>query len=103
MTLRVLLADDETLVRTGLRMILGAEDDVEVVAEATNGEEALRLVDTLCPDVLLLDLHMPLLDGLGTLRHLRAAGSTVAVVVLTTLSISLIGDWLRDMADSRLR
>ena len=84
MRIRVLVADDEELVRTGLRMILGAEDDLDVVGEATNGEEALSLVAELVPDVLLLDIRMPGLDGLETTRELQARGSGTRVVILTT-------------------
>ena len=82
MTVRVLLADDEELVRTGLRMILGAEPGLEVVGEAANGEEAIRLVDEIAPDVVLMDLRMPVLDGLEATRRLHAA--PVAIVILTT-------------------
>lgn len=80
--IRVLIADDEELVRSGLRMILGAEPDLDIVGEAADGAEALRLVEALAPDVLLLDLRMPELDGLGVLRNLPPG--SVPVVVLTT-------------------
>ena len=84
MTVRVLLVDDEALVRTGLRLILAAEPGIEVVGEAADGERALELVDLLTPDVVLLDLRMPVLDGLATVRRLTETGATARVVVLTT-------------------
>ena len=68
--IRVLLADDEELVRTGLRLILGTEPDLEVVGEAANGREAVGLARSTEADVLLLDLRMPELDGLAVLRQL---------------------------------
>ena len=80
--IRVLIADDEELVRTGLRMILQSEPDLEVVGEAGDGQDALSQSASLEPDVLLLDLHMPELDGLGVLRGLAGVGPSV--VVLTT-------------------
>ena len=80
--IRVLLADDEELVRTGLRLILGTEPDLEVVGEATDGRQAVELARTTAADVLLLDLRMPVLDGLAALRAL--ADLPIAVVVLTT-------------------
>lgn len=82
--IRVVLTDDEELVRTGLRLILRSEPDLDVVGEAGNGVEALELVRALAPDVVLLDIRMPVLDGLEATRQIQAAGLDVRVVVLTT-------------------
>lgn len=82
----MLLADDEVLVRAGVRAILGAAPDIEVVAEAGNGRAALELARTHRPDVALLDIRMPLLDGLSAAAELRRAAPDVAVVMLTTFS-----------------
>ncbi|MFG1961526.1 response regulator [Nonomuraea sp. NPDC049028] len=84
--IKVLLADDEVLVRVGVRAILAAAPDIEVVAEAGNGREALELARTHRPDVALLDIRMPLLDGLSAAAELRRAAPDVAVVMLTTFS-----------------
>ncbi|MEV1246479.1 response regulator transcription factor [Nonomuraea sp. NPDC049750] len=84
--IKVLLADDEVLVRAGVRAILAAAPDIEVVAEAGNGREALELARTHRPDVALLDIRMPLLDGLSAAAELRRAAPDVAVVMLTTFS-----------------
>lgn len=86
---RVVLVDDQTLVRQGIRSLLAIAGHVEVVGEAANGEEALRLIAEVDPDVVLLDLRMPRLDGIGTLQALAtrpapATPSRPAVVVLTT-------------------
>jgi len=83
-SLRVLLVDDEELVRTGLRMILGVEPDLEVVGEAADGRQAVAAVAELDPDVVLLDLRMPVLDGIGATRSLVAAGARARILVLTT-------------------
>ena len=80
--IRILLADDEELVRTGLRLILSTEPDLEVVGEAADGQQAVELARTTAADVLLLDLRMPVLDGLAALRTLGDV--PLAVVVLTT-------------------
>jgi DNA-binding NarL/FixJ family response regulator len=89
MPIRVLVADDQTLVRTGFRLILNAEPDIEVVSEAADGQAAVRLARKLRPDVVLMDLKMPVLDGLRATRLL--AGSDVPdplrVVVVTTYDI----------------
>ncbi|MFI7705951.1 response regulator [Nonomuraea sp. NPDC049480] len=84
--IKVLLADDETMVRAGVRAILAAAPDIEVVAEAGDGREALELARAHRPDVALLDIRMPVLDGLGAATELRRAVPEVAVVMLTTFS-----------------
>jgi DNA-binding NarL/FixJ family response regulator len=82
--IRVLLVDDEELVRSGLRLILGTEPDLDVVAEAADGEQALDLADLHQPDVVMLDIRMPGLDGIEVARRLAASGSPARVVILTT-------------------
>jgi DNA-binding NarL/FixJ family response regulator len=86
-TIRVLLADDEELVRTGLRLILAAEPDIEVVAEASDGGQAVERVAEHRPDVVLLDIRMPVVDGLEAARQMLAAGSPSRIVVLTTFDL----------------
>ncbi|TYP87572.1 response regulator [Blastococcus xanthinilyticus] len=89
MTVRVLVADDQEIVRTGLRMILDAQPGVEVVGEAADGEQAVRLARKLRPDVCLLDIRMPGTDGLEATRRLAGPGvaDPVAVVVITTFDL----------------
>jgi DNA-binding NarL/FixJ family response regulator len=82
--IRVLIAEDQTLVRQGIRGLLSLTKDIEVVGEAEDGEEALATIERLRPDVVLLDMRMPRLDGVGVLRHLREKGASVPVLVLTT-------------------
>jgi DNA-binding NarL/FixJ family response regulator len=82
--IRVLLVDDEELVRSGLRLILSTEPDLDVVAEAADGEQALALAERHQPDVVMLDIRMPGLDGIEVARRLAASGSPARVVVLTT-------------------
>jgi DNA-binding NarL/FixJ family response regulator len=82
--LRVVVADDQASVREGLVVLLGLLPDIEVVGAAANGEQALTLVARTGPDVILLDLHMPVLDGIETTRRLAQQHPGVAVVVLTT-------------------
>ncbi len=86
MTIRVLLADDQTIVRTGMAMILAAEDDIEVVAQAADGVAAIQQADEHRPDVVLMDIRMPRLNGIEALRHLHRPGAahTPKVVMVTT-------------------
>jgi len=80
----VLIADDHAIVRDGLRLILETEDDLEVVAEAADGAEAVRLALELRPDVVLMDLRMPGMDGLAAIQRLKETAPELAVVILTT-------------------
>ena len=82
--IRVLIADDHPVVRDGLRGMLEAEPDLEVVGEAGDGSEVLALVDALTPDVILMDLRMPGVGGLEAIRALAERGSPARVLVLTT-------------------
>ena len=84
MKIRILLADDQALFREGLRMLLAAQPDFEVVGEAANGEEALRLAAKLRPQIVLMDMRMPILDGVEATRRLRATQPDCRVIVLTT-------------------
>ncbi|MBT2382857.1 response regulator transcription factor [Streptomyces sp. ISL-11] len=82
--IRVLIADDEPLIRAGIRMILTSADDIEVVAEAANGREAVELARCHRADVTLLDIRMPVMDGLDALAELRRAAPATRVLILTT-------------------
>jgi len=82
--IKILLVDDQTMFREGLRTLLSVQPDFEVVGEAANGEEALRLIVTLHPQVVLMDLRMPVLDGVAATRRLRSTGVDSRVIVLTT-------------------
>ena len=94
--IRVVLADDQPLVRTGLRMILGAEPDLEVVAEAGNGREAIKAVAAEHPDVVLMDVRMPEVDGIEATRTITAVDDPPRVLVLTTFDLDeIVYDALR--------
>lgn len=82
--IRVVIVDDQTLVRQGIRSLLGLAEDIEVVGEAADGEEALALLERIDTDVVLLDVRMPRLDGLGVLAALSTRASAPPCIVLTT-------------------
>lgn len=86
MTIKVLIADDQAMVRTGFRMILEAEPDIEIVGEADDGAQAVTTVETTRPDVVLMDIQMPVMDGLeATRRIIQMAGANpIRVLILTT-------------------
>jgi DNA-binding NarL/FixJ family response regulator len=85
--IRILLADDHELLRGGLRTILGAQDDMEIVGEAADGAEAVEAALSLHPDIVLMDIRMPRLDGIEATRRLRAHGPKPAVLVLTMFDL----------------
>ena len=93
MTISVVIADDQPLMRSALRMCLGAEPDIEVVGEAADGVEAVELAEELTPDVVIMDIRMPKLDGIGAIRRLtgaedgRPADRSAKVLAITTFDL----------------
>ncbi len=85
--IRVLLADDQALLRTGLRTVLEAEEDITVIGEATDGAEAARAAASLDPDVVLMDVQMPGVDGIEGVRRLVASGSSARVLMVTMFDL----------------
>ena len=87
MTIRVLVADDQSMVRAGFRMLLAGEEDIEVVAEASNGLEAIEKAARFDPTVILMDIRMPELDGLEATRRILAADRGARILILTTFDL----------------
>ena len=87
MTIRVLVADDQSMVRAGFRMLLAGQEDIDVVAEASNGLEAVEKADRYRPTVVLMDIRMPELDGLEATRRILAADDTARILILTTFDL----------------
>ena len=87
MSIRVLVADDQSMVRAGFRMLLSGEPDIEVVAEASNGIEAVDKAARFHPTVVLMDIRMPELDGLQATRRILAADETARILILTTFDL----------------
>lgn len=110
--IRVLLVDDQALFREGLNTLLSVHADIDVVGEASNGEESLLQAAALQPDVVLMDLRMPLLDGAAATRRLRASHPHIQVIVLTTfdddehifegLRAGAVGYLLKDVPSQKL-
>ena len=84
--IRILITDDHLIVREGLRLILETVEGVDIVGEASDGAECLRLVSELRPDVILMDLQMPRMDGITAIGHLRREHPDIAIVILTTFN-----------------
>jgi DNA-binding NarL/FixJ family response regulator len=87
MTIRVLLVDDQPLLRMGYRMVLEAQPDIEVVGEAGDGAQGVAMVRAVRPDVVLMDVRMPVLDGIAATRQIIAAGGPARILVLTTFDL----------------
>jgi DNA-binding NarL/FixJ family response regulator len=85
MSIRILLVDDHAVVRQGLKMFLGLDPDLEVIGEAENGEEAIRLTRELNPDVVLMDLLMPVMNGIDAITHIRRDFPDTEVIALTSV------------------
>ena len=108
---RVLLVDDQALFREALAVLLGVRADIEVVGEAADGAEALHRAAELAPDVVLMDLHMPVLNGIAATRRMRVEHPAVRVIALTTfddeevfaaLRAGAVGYLLKDVSSARL-
>ncbi|KAF0112528.1 MAG: Two component transcriptional regulator LuxR family [Chloroflexi bacterium] len=112
MSIKILIADDQSLFREALRTLLSAYPDLDVIGDASNGEEALRLAFSVSPDVVLMDLRMPIMDGVEATRKIVQLGKKIKVIVLTTfdddetvfegLRAGAVGYLLKDVTSEKL-
>jgi DNA-binding NarL/FixJ family response regulator len=112
MAIRVLLVDDQALFREGLEILLSVHEDLQVIGQASNGKEALEVATKVQPDVVLMDVRMPIMDGVRTTRHLKEVLPQCKVIVLTTfdddeyifdaLRMGAMGYLLKDVASAQL-
>lgn len=112
MAIKILIADDQSLFREALRTLLNAYPGLDIIGDASNGEEALRLAFTLSPDVVLMDLRMPIMDGVEATRKIVKLGKSIKVIVLTTfdddetvfegLRAGAVGYLLKDVSAEKL-
>ncbi|SMF68248.1 two component transcriptional regulator, LuxR family [Alteromonadaceae bacterium Bs31] len=93
MPIKVMLVDDQQLMRDGIKMLLELEDDIELIAEASNGREAVSLYEQHAPDLVLMDIEMPLMNGIEATRKIKAINAAARVLILTTFGQE---DYLRD-------
>ena len=84
--IRILVADDHLIVREGLRLILETDEEMQLIGEAVNGKEAVEFASQLNPDVILMDLRMPVLDGLSAIEIIRRQQPRIAIVILTNFN-----------------
>jgi DNA-binding NarL/FixJ family response regulator len=112
MSIKILIADDQSLFREALKTLLSAYPDLDVVGDASNGEEALRLAFNLKPDIVLMDLRMPLMDGVEATRKIIQLGKNIRIIVLTTfdddetvfegIRAGAVGYLLKDVSSEKL-
>ena len=101
--IRLLIADDQPVILRGLSIIIGSETDIEVVGLANDGAEAVQLAIELCPDVIIMDLHMPNLSGVEAIRNIMLHNAEIKIIVLTTIAESeLISNAIRSGAHTYL-
>ena len=109
---RIIIADDHSLIRQGIKSIIAQDPDMEVVAEATDGEELLQLLETLCPDMVILDISMPRMNGIEALSRMHERFQDIRILILTmhsnsqyfyhAISVGAHGYLLKDDSDSEL-